>query len=80
MDVHASEGRGKQANESSEDEGCVRYGTEISENPGLIPRPLVEMVSYHQSYHLSFSVPPLLETSSYEPSYTTYVVFEHQTL
>ena len=50
-------GHGRQVNEASEDEGCVRYGTEISENPGLSLRPLVEMVSYHQANHLSSFVP-----------------------
>lgn len=50
-------GHGRQANEASEDEGCVRYGTETSENPGWNQRPLVEMVSYHRAYHLSSFVP-----------------------
>lgn len=73
-------GHGRQANEASEGEGCVRYETEIAENPDLNSRPLVEMVSYHQSCHLSSFVPPLLEIFSYEPSCITYVVFEHQIL
>lgn len=73
-------GHGKQANEASEGEGCVRCGTEISENPGLSPRPLVEMVSYHQSCRLSSFAPPPLEIFSYEPSCITCVTFEHQIL
>ena len=50
-------GRERQANEASEGEGCAGCGTETSGNPGLNPRPLVEMVSYHQSHHLSSSAP-----------------------
>lgn len=73
-------GHGRQANEASEGEGCVRYGTEISESPGWSLRPLDEMVSYPQSRHLSSFAPPLLETFSYEPSCITYAVFEHQIL
>lgn len=57
MGVHASVGRGRQASEASEGEGCVECGTEISGSPGWSLRPLVEMASYHQLHHLSSFAP-----------------------
>lgn len=50
-------GHERQANEASEGEGCVGCETETSGNPDLNLRPLVEMVSYHQSHHLSSFAP-----------------------
>ena len=57
LGVHASVGHERQASEASAGEGCAGCGAETSGSHGWNPRPLVEMVSYHQSHPLSSSAP-----------------------
>lgn len=50
-------GHERQASEASVGEGCAGCGAETSGSHGWNLRPLVEMVSYHQSHPLSSSAP-----------------------